>query len=383
MPRSLRLAIVSPYPLLPLSAGGKIRIFHLARELGQLGVEVTILCPWKPGTDRPSLPNGGRVVRIPYPFLLQHLLTDRPFPYQFLVSWHPGYAALARAHLRHADIVQIEHASFADLVEALPPGMPVVYDAHNVEHDYVTSECRQPIVRDLVGRRIFGLEGALARRADHIAACSADDARRLAQFYGAPEDRISVVPNGIATTRADGASASEVFDRLPGLEAWRHRALFAGSDVEHNRQAVRFLRGTLAPQLAPIGGAIVIKGGCARPLGHELPTNVFLDPNDGDIGGVAAACTVALHPVVQGGGTNLKVLDYLAHGLPVVSTEFGFRGYPDLCRHAEIRPLSEFAEAVVRPTPTGPSLATDLEPYLWGSGARTLHEIYRHLTRPA
>ena len=39
-----------------------------------------------------------------------------------------------------------------------------------------------------------------------------------------------------------------------------------------------------------------------------------------------AAADVALNPVLHGSGTNLKVIEYLAAGVPVVSTAFGIRG---------------------------------------------------------
>jgi glycosyltransferase involved in cell wall biosynthesis len=35
---------------------------------------------------------------------------------------------------------------------------------------------------------------------------------------------------------------------------------------------------------------------------------------------------VALNPMRSGTGTNLKMLDYMAAGVPVISTEFGARG---------------------------------------------------------
>jgi glycosyltransferase involved in cell wall biosynthesis len=35
---------------------------------------------------------------------------------------------------------------------------------------------------------------------------------------------------------------------------------------------------------------------------------------------------IALNPMTTGGGTNIKVLDYFARSLPVVSTPFGVRG---------------------------------------------------------
>ena len=38
------------------------------------------------------------------------------------------------------------------------------------------------------------------------------------------------------------------------------------------------------------------------------------------------AADVALNPMYEGAGVNLKVLEYLAMGLPTVTTRFGIRG---------------------------------------------------------
>ncbi len=40
----------------------------------------------------------------------------------------------------------------------------------------------------------------------------------------------------------------------------------------------------------------------------------------------SGAASVAVNPMVSGSGTNLKIVEYLAAGVPVVSTPFGMRG---------------------------------------------------------
>lgn len=371
MPR-LRVLIIAPYPLYPALSGGKIRIDKLARRVIELGIEVTVLCPYKPSATDASSPL--RVIQIPYPFLLHHFVTDRPLPYQYLISIHPGYRRWLGARLRQHDIVQFEHASFADLLPGVPPEVPVIYDAHNVELEYVTSECRTPLERNFVGRRMFALEAALVRRAQRVIACSRDDSARLQVLYGATAQQLRVVPNGVDTTVMSG-DALLARQRFPGLDRFPVRALFAGSNVAHNRAAVDFLVRQVAPYTS---AAIVIRGGCARHLG-PVPSNVFLALDGTAIGAIAPACNVALHPVSQGGGTSLKLLDYLVHGLPVIATEFGIRGYPELRPFVTIRRPDEFAAALAAPPRFEPAVRTVLERYLWQRGAEDLAAIYREL----
>jgi glycosyltransferase involved in cell wall biosynthesis len=42
--------------------------------------------------------------------------------------------------------------------------------------------------------------------------------------------------------------------------------------------------------------------------------------------GLLASVDVALNPMTSGSGSNLKILEYFATGVPVVSTSFGGRG---------------------------------------------------------
>jgi glycosyltransferase involved in cell wall biosynthesis len=84
-------------------------------------------------------------------------------------------------------------------------------------------------------------------------------------------------------------------------------------------------------------------------LHRPLPENVWL------VGVVSEearnvwleVADVALNPMLYGGGTNLKLLDYFAAGTPVVSTEIGIRGTgAQAGRHALVAPIDEFDAAI-------------------------------------
>ena len=56
---------------------------------------------------------------------------------------------------------------------------------------------------------------------------------------------------------------------------------------------------------------------------------------------------VALNPMLYGGGTNLKLLDYFAAGTPVVSTEIGIRGTgAEAGRHLLVAPIDDLEPAI-------------------------------------
>jgi hypothetical protein len=368
MTRPLRVVQIVPYPILPASAGGKVRIVQLARALCRLGVEVTIITPYHL-TQKSALAarEPFTLHQVPYaPFALPFLFTDRPFPYGVLASFHPGYRALLPVELGAFDICQIDHPAFGDLASAVPPSVPVVYGSQNVEFDYVSAECRRGIVRRIAGARVRNLEDRLLRRATHVFACTGGDSQRFTELYGTAPDRISIIPNGIDLSAVDAAVAAAGRRRRGRILRVR-RAVFAGSDVAHNRAAVAAIVGQLAPRLKDEFEFIII-GPCARSVRDRPRPNVRLDP-EGDVAHYAGPGSIALNPVVAGSGSSLKLLYYLACNLPVVTTPFGMRGVGDLSPWVVTAELGKFAEAM-RANPRLPTgVRTALARYEWRSVA--------------
>src|SRR4029453_10205515 len=81
------------------------------------------------------------------PLIVPFLLVDRPFPYGYLISFHPGYAAMLPAALAAFELCQFEPPAFVDPARQIPDSVPIVYGSHNVELDYVTAESRPGLVR--------------------------------------------------------------------------------------------------------------------------------------------------------------------------------------------------------------------------------------------
>lgn len=376
--RPLRLVQVAAFPVLPARVGGKIRIVQLARALCALGVEVTIVAPFHV-TQRRALAKSEpfRLVEVPYPFLVPLLFTDRPFPYGALVSFHPGYRAMMPLSLETFDVCQFEHPAFVDLTQNLPGSLPVVYDSQNVEFDYVCAESPVGWVQRLAGGRVRRLEARLVERASHVFACSTSDGNRFAELYGASASKISVLPNGINLAAVDArrehlASTQRIAPaRLP------RRAIFAGSAVAHNHEAVSALLTHVAPALEQ-HVEFVIVGACAKRFRGRIRPNVRLDP-DGDIATYASAGTVGLNPVVQGSGTSLKLISYLAHDLPVLSTPFGLRGFEDLAPWVVTAEFDTFAERLRGDIHAPDGIREKLLAYEWRRIAEKALAVYENL----
>ncbi|MBV9007231.1 MAG: glycosyltransferase family 4 protein [Solirubrobacterales bacterium] len=103
-------------------------------------------------------------------------------------------------------------------------------------------------------------------------------------------------------------------------------ALFIGSWHEPNLLAARQIV-DLARQVPDVRFAIA--GSVGIPLAQtERPTNIelFGVVSDELKEALLSVAAVALNPMLHGSGTNMKMLDYMAAGIPVISTAVGARG---------------------------------------------------------
>jgi glycosyltransferase involved in cell wall biosynthesis len=147
--------------------------------------------------------------------------------------------------------------------------------------------------------------------------------------------------------------------------------------VRHNLEAVRALMDRVVPSLEH-EVEFVFVGACARRLRGERRSNVTLDP-DGDVARYAGPETVGLNPVVQGSGTNLKLLDYLAHGMPVLSTPFGLRGYEALAACVVTADIDAFPDMLRRDIRVPNGIRERLSDFEWDRIAQEALRIYEAL----
>jgi len=381
--RPVRLLLIAPYPVYPSWSGGKIRIVSLARGLARNGVDVTVLTPYIT-KQRSAMPADEpfKLKQFAYPFVLPALLTDKPFPYSYLCSFHPGLSLLIKKNLHQYDIIHIEQIQLAGLLDVIPPGIPVVHGSQNVDYDYVRDECRAAWVWQLIRKRIRTLEARLVRQSDHVMAVCDNDRNRLASLYQVPRDKITVIQNGIRKIQSLGSDSSALMQRLPPTRRFPLRVFFSGSDLEHNRIVVRFLIENLAPMRPDIG--IVIHGSCGKKfMSQSVPNNIIFDPLDANFADHAVPGTIAINPMVSGSGTNLKFINYLSHGMPVISSPFGMRGFEQFSDCVIICKPEQIADLIGRvPMPSAPD-PQRLAGWTWDALSVDALSIYQSLIAKA
>ena len=68
---------------------------------------------------------------------------------------------------------------------------------------------------------------------------------------------------------------------------------------------------------------------CGAFMTEDMPTNLRMlgVVEDDELVALLSAADLALNPMQTGSGSNLKILDYIEHRIPLVSTAFGTRGF--------------------------------------------------------
>lgn len=189
------------------------------------------------------------------------------------------------------------------------------------------NEARDGITAASIVARVAEAEGTLVRAATRVFATSAQDAQRLADLYGRDVATIEEVPNGVLLPddpwlepeRRAALKASLGFGDRP-------LALFVGSDHGPNHDAAEIVV-EVAKKL-PDWAFWVVGSICNHKRLQSAPGNVYRLGlvTEGELVAVFRAADVGLNPMLRGSGTNLKILDYAAHGVLALSTEIGARG---------------------------------------------------------
>jgi glycosyltransferase involved in cell wall biosynthesis len=294
-----------------------------------------------------------------------------------LLSWQPFHLGPRQAirRLGTFDVIQFEHCAYPDWMERLRGGARVVYSSHNVEVDYAAVQPRPAFVRSRVLQRVGKLESRAVHAADLLITCTPADANRMAELYGAPR-QVEVIPNGIDSTLS-------VSDRLRERERCRASLkfpanevvlLFVGGRAYHNRQAAHFLRDELMPKLGP-HMRLLIAGECCRKS-HDPDEKIRALGYVEDLRPFYAAADIGLNPVTAGSGSNIKVIDYLAAGLPVVTTPVGMRGYEALRHRLYVSGLDGFAAAIAAVEVGQRIAATEFNELTWTALGQKLYRTY-------
>ena len=300
------LAFVSHLPLDIASGGGVYAraVFDMLESCWP-GGKVRFVGPAK--NVRPS-----RVLSV-----LRALVSARPSKVVF--AERSGLAdAPSKFQIGPDDVICLNSPDTFPLLERNWPDAPFFLVCHNIEADLFREQvARLPFPARLLlssdARRYAEIEDRAFRNARLIVTISDSEAEGLrTRFPAAIVIHIPPVFESAPPVASRPAGAETINLGFVGRMSWWP-----------NREAVDWLKNVLSP--VPAGREVHFYG---------VGTEDLNDPEGGWIGhgfmedgdAMWNSMHVALCPMVSGGGANIKLVEALARGVPVLTTSFGMRG---------------------------------------------------------
>ncbi|MBH8555589.1 glycosyltransferase [Nostocaceae cyanobacterium CENA357] len=212
----------------------------------------------------------------------------------------------------------------------------IIFDNHNVEasvwqqrHNSIP-DFKSQLQAKIQLNHLFSIESDFASQASQVWVCSEDDSSLIKQYYKqvAPTQ---VIPNGINVAHYNSVYSRECLPAT-GLENTRHNILFLGQlSYSPNTVAAELLIYQIYPRLRKLypDSRLLLVGRnptSSMQVAAQRESGIIVTGSIPDVRPYLAAASVMVVPLLQGGGTRLKILEAFAAGCPVVSTTKGVEG---------------------------------------------------------
>lgn len=328
--------------------GGEIATQSFVDALRTAGHEVTVLGYRRPGDSKPlgfgEIHIGDRPIetnqagRQAYSWLVKALLTGRPYSAEKYVS--KAYRREVARVLSGGDIglIVLDHAQMGFLLSDLPDHISYVFVAHNVESDIYVSQ--QHEARNFLKRWLFRREAEKIDRLERALCTCSSQTWVLTQH---DKTHFSSVVSNSDVVAFDMPGTEVVEGKLGPRDLKWDLGLIGTWSWEANAAGLRWFQQEVVPLLNPeiqIGvagkGAELIVQSPANALGFVPDALEFM-----------RSCRVMCVPSTSGGGVQIKTLDAIAAGRPLIVTSVALRGIespPASVRVADSP--QEFADAV-------------------------------------
>ena len=199
--------------------------------------------------------------------------------------------------------------------------LPLLLNKHNASYKNNKSLLEEVPVPSVIADRTVESLRQLEQRAINEADAVVFQSEADMEHFDIDGTETRVIQNG---TNVEPFTSVSSTDSIPVSADLRDAPLciFVGSyDYYPNEEAARRIIDDIAPALPDIDFLLV-----GRNAPDSSAKNVYTPGYVEDLDSVLTEADVALCPLFRGSGTKLKVMDYMAAELPIVTTEVGAAG---------------------------------------------------------
>lgn len=260
---------------------------------------------------------------------LRHICVELPYEAMMVSSTLNALGNQMRViDWKAYDLLHISQTLFGPLRQLAPHSLPAILDCHNIhssikEREFRTTQgWRHRLAEWTEWRKMAAFERKAVVPFDGWLVCSEEDQRRLSALEA--RCQAVVVPNGVDT---------RYFRANPEASNQPESLIFCGTMLyEPNVAAMLYFCEHILPIVRQDFPAVklYIVGQNPHPsiqdLARQWPGSVVVTGGVPDVRPYMQTASVGIVPLLNGGGTRLKVLEMLAMGKPVVSTSVGCEG---------------------------------------------------------
>jgi glycosyltransferase involved in cell wall biosynthesis len=199
--------------------------------------------------------------------------------------------------------------------------IPLIYDAHNVETERLGSMAN--ISSTYVAMTKL-MEHASCMMCDTIFAVSERDKKQLVS-WGIPEHKIEVIPNSVELSKFSNASDGSKIRNQYNLNDKIVLIFHGPMTYPPNEEAAKILANSVLPRILEKYSNVYLLLVGRNPPRISHP-NIVVTGFVENLPEYIAAADIATVPLLSGGGTRIKILEYMACGKAVVSTTKGAEG---------------------------------------------------------
>ena len=223
------------------------------------------------------------------------------------------------------DIIQVELPwQFKYLYNIKPQDKPIILNGHNVEYDLI-KQIAKGFLADKILETVWIKEKFAVENADVVFMVSEEDKNRVHKLYDISKSKIYVIPNGVNIT--EQIVTNEEKEKLKVHYGFKNKkiVLFIGGVHYPNIEAVNKII-KMSKNVRDNNVLFLVVGRCGEGFKKRKYKNIIFTGLVDDVKDYFKMVDIAINPILSGSGTNLKMLEYLASGLPTITTKVGARG---------------------------------------------------------
>lgn len=331
----LNLTVVTTYPIYPPQGGGQNRVFYLYKSLAEY-YNITIISLVHSSFQQSKKEIAPNLFEIQVPKSLEHEEREKQMNKE---------AGLAVTDIAVIDIFELspeyikqfkEAAIKSSFVLTTSPytypmikkysNRPIIYESQNVEYILKKQMLKDSFFNNELLKKVYDTEKECIKKSLLTTVCSIDDQFSFNELYNI-NIKTPLIPNGVdlGSVKYYGKKRKQFKKEILGYKD-RKTAIFIGSEHKPNIDAVEEI--IKIAKMKDCMLFIIVGGVHIAFKSRKLPNNIlfkgFVDNDEKDR--LLSISDVALNPMLSGSGSNLKMLDYIASGIPVISTKIGARG---------------------------------------------------------